>query len=136
MREAWVGPSKPQAAAAATGVVAARSDCHEQPWAIQQQRGYREPRVLRVHEENEMELLVVAGILLLNIGLWWKLRTDDSFLQEYVRSSPKAFIWRKLLGEERAAQIIRTRLVPFGMALWVMVLVALGGAQLAAMAAG
>ena len=77
--------------------------------------------------EVEMELVIVAVILLANTALWWKLRTDDGFLRAYVRTSPKAFLWRKVFGPERAAEIIRTRLVPFGMVVWVVMLLVLAG---------
>jgi hypothetical protein len=65
-------------------------------------------------------VLVVA--LVGNTLLFWKLRTDDEFLRQYVKTSPKAFVWRKAFGEERAAEIIRDRLVPFGIAIWVTLL--------------
>jgi hypothetical protein len=77
-----------------------------------------------------VEIVVIAAILAINVRLWWRLRTDDAFLNDYVRTSPKALIWRRTLGEERAAEVIRTRFVPFGIALWTVALLALGGARL------
>ena len=75
-------------------------------------------------------------ILVFNAGLMWRLRTDDTFLKEYVRTSPKAFIWRRMFGEERAAEIIRTRLVPLGIGLWTVLLLVLGSAKILAFLAG
>lgn len=78
-----------------------------------------------------MELIVIAILFLGNATLWWKLRSDDGFLREYVRTSPKAFLWRKVFGEERAAEIIRTRLVPLGLVTWIALLVLLGVGRIA-----
>ena len=70
-------------------------------------------------------LVLCAGILVANLYLLWKLRTDDTFLKEYVRTSPKAYLWRTAFGEERAAELIRTRFVPFGVIIWIALLVAI-----------
>ena len=74
---------------------------------------------------NGWLLLLCAGILFANSYLLWKLRTDDTFLKEYVRTSPKAYLWRRAFGEERAAELIRTRFVPFGVLLWIVLLLAI-----------
>ena len=71
-------------------------------------------------------LLLCAGILVANSYLLWRLRTDDTFLKEYVRTSPKAYLWRRAFGEERAAELIRTRFVPLGVLLWTALLVWIG----------
>ena len=68
-------------------------------------------------------LLICTAILGVNAFMLWKLRTDDKFLNDYVRKSPKAWVWRKAFGEERAAEIIRTRFVPFGVVFWIGLLV-------------
>jgi len=80
--------------------------------------------------DNPLFALLVFGILVANTALLWRLRTNEAFLQEYVRTSPKAWIWRKLFGPDRAAEIIRTRMVPLGMAIWGAVLVAFGASAL------
>lgn len=79
-----------------------------------------------------MDLIVFGAILVVYSGLWWRLRRDDAFLREYVRTSPKALLWRKAFGEERAAAIIRTRLVPLGMVLSVGAFLLVLGSRIAA----
>ena len=66
-------------------------------------------------------LVLCAGIVFGNLYVLWKVRTDDTFLREYVRTSPKAWMWRRAFGEERAGEMIR-RFVPLSLLVWIAVL--------------
>jgi len=80
-------------------------------------------------------LLICTVILVANAFILWKIGTDDAFLNEYVRKSPKAWLWRKAFGEERAAAIIRKVFLPLGIVFWLFLLV-LVGAQVVILVAG
>lgn len=56
-------------------------------------------------------LLLVAG---LNTYLCYRFVTDNVWAREYVEKSPKAWIWRKLFGKDKALKIIRKFFVPIG----------------------
>ncbi len=72
------------------------------------------------------------GILLLGVGvldLYLSVRfiRDKQFAENYVKKSPKAWLWRKLLGEERALKLTRKVFAPIGVAVGViLVLMGLG----------
>jgi hypothetical protein len=40
---------------------------------------------------------------------------DKQFGENYIRKSPKALIWRKLFGEEKAYRISKTIFIPLGL---------------------
>lgn len=68
-------------------------------------------------------LLVIAGSI--NLYFCYKFRTNEQFATNYVKKSPKALIWRKLWGEEKALRIISKVFVPVG-AFISMVIIILG----------
>lgn len=64
-----------------------------------------------------MEALILILIGCANIYLTRKLIKDQKFTENYVKTSPKAFIWRKMFGEEKAVKIIKNILAPIGLVL-------------------
>lgn len=62
--------------------------------------------------------VLVLVIFAFNARLLWRLWSDEVFLREYVEMSPKAWLWRKMLGPERAAALTRGVFVPLGALLW------------------
>ncbi|MDO8644658.1 MAG: hypothetical protein Q7S00_06820 [bacterium] len=57
-------------------------------------------------------LIAIAGV---NLYFCYKFRTDETFAINYVKTSPKAYIWRKLWGEEKALHVIHKVFVPIGL---------------------
>jgi len=60
-------------------------------------------------------LLILVGAV--NIYYATKFLTDPSFASNYVKKSPKAYIWRKMFGEEKSIKIIRRLFAPLGIIL-------------------
>lgn len=72
----------------------------------------------------------MQGLLLLLIGavdLYYarKFLKDPQFARNYIQKSPKAYIWRKFFGEEKAIRLTKTVFAPIGIALGI-ILVLLG----------
>lgn len=66
-------------------------------------------------------ILIVVGII--NLSLMIKIVRDPKFAYNYVKNSPKAFLWRKLFGEERALIIVKKIFVPIGFIIGVCLVV-------------
>jgi hypothetical protein len=47
---------------------------------------------------------------------------DDKFADEYTRTSPKAFIWRKIFGVEKAKKITKAIFAPAGLVLSILMI--------------
>lgn len=60
-------------------------------------------------------MLVVAGAL--NVGLAGRALVDPAFARSYAESSPKAALWRKWFGVDKAAKLVRTVFAPIGLTL-------------------
>lgn len=57
----------------------------------------------------------MIGVLYLSFI--FKFKKDPSFAEKYVKNSPKAYIWRKMFGEEKALKLIHTVFIPIGFVL-------------------
>ena len=62
------------------------------------------------------------GALLILLGLFTtyqagRILVDSKYAAQYTQKSYKAWLWRKLFGEDKAAKIIRTFFAPIGVAL-------------------
>jgi hypothetical protein len=68
---------------------------------------------------NESTILSVLCILAGIFGLITCIRlyTDKQFGENYIKKSPKALIWRKLFGEEKAYKLTKTIFAPIGLVL-------------------
>ena len=58
-------------------------------------------------------LCIIVGIF--GIITCIRFYVDRQFGENYVKKSPKALIWRKLFGEEKAYTLIKTIFAPLGM---------------------
>lgn len=56
--------------------------------------------------------LIAAGIFSLIMAI--RFIVDKNFGERYIRESPKAFIWRKIFGEEKAYKMTKTIFAPLG----------------------
>ncbi len=62
-------------------------------------------------------MLLSAMLLVLSVfhGLFvFSMLRDPARLRTYVETSPKAFLWRKMLGVERAVELTRRVFLPLG----------------------
>ncbi len=66
-------------------------------------------------------LLLIAGLV--SAGLGGKATFDRDFAARYAEKSPKAWLWRKLLGVERTTFAVHRVFGPLGMVLGVGMLV-------------
>ncbi len=73
-----------------------------------------------------IEGLIVVAIGAVNAGIGYKLATDAAFREEYIKKSPKAWLWRKLFGEERAIKLLHRVFAPLACVIGIA-LIALGG---------
>ena len=55
-------------------------------------------------------VLIIIGIV--DIVLTSMLMFKKGFAENYVEKSPKAYIWRKIFGQEKALKIIKNYLAP------------------------
>jgi len=65
-------------------------------------------------------ILFLAGVVGVVLGAL--MTFSHSFATQYVRHSPKAWIWRKLLGEERAVRAMQSFFGPLGLSVGVGIL--------------
>ncbi len=56
--------------------------------------------------------VIAAGIFSLVMAI--RFLVDKSFGETYIKESPKAFIWRKMFGEEKAYKITKRIFAPLG----------------------
>ncbi len=66
-------------------------------------------------------LILLAGVI--NFYYATKAIKDKKFLENYVKKSPKAFIWRKIFGEDKAANIIRKFFAPLGICIGIILII-------------
>ncbi len=67
-----------------------------------------------------MEPLIIIGVGIFDLLLTSTLLFKKGSVERYVNTSPKAYLWRKILGEERALKIIKNILAPIGFLLGVL----------------
>jgi len=70
----------------------------------------------------------MEGIIWIVVGLvaiYFPVRflRDDQFARSYIQNSPKAFLWRKIFGEEKALKITKTIFAPLGILLGIALIV-------------
>ena len=65
---------------------------------------------------NMLYSILLTGIGILNLFLATKFLTDPKFAREYIEKSPKAWLWRKMFGVEKALKITKSFFVPLGIA--------------------
>jgi len=65
-------------------------------------------------------LIIVVG----SINIYYCIRNlkDQKFAEKYIRNSHKAFLLRKIFGEEKAIHIIRKIFVPLGIIIGVLLI--------------
>ncbi len=56
--------------------------------------------------------IIAAGIFSLIMAI--RFIVDKNFGERYIRESPKALIWRKIFGEEKAYKMTKTIFAPLG----------------------
>lgn len=64
--------------------------------------------------ENIIYPIVLISIGALNLFYGLKFLSDPKFTQKYIETSPKAWIWRKMFGVEKAIQLTKAIFAPFG----------------------
>lgn len=57
-------------------------------------------------------VLILVGVV--NLYYATKFLKDPKFAEDYIRKSHKAFIWRKIFGEEKAIKITKSVFAPIG----------------------
>ena len=57
-------------------------------------------------------IFILVGVVMLFIFI--KIVRDQKFAEEYAKKSPKAWLWRKIFGEDRAVKVIRKFFGPIG----------------------
>jgi hypothetical protein len=65
-----------------------------------------------LNQTTSAVLLMLGGALAFFTAL--KSIINPRFLENYVKASPKAFIWRKMFGEDRAKKILKNIFAPLG----------------------
>lgn len=74
--------------------------------------------------ENEKFLPVVLIIIgALNFVLIIKFIRDEEFARNYIAKSPKAFLLRKIFGEEKAYQLTKKVFIPLGICLSIFLII-------------
>ena len=66
-------------------------------------------------------IMIVLGAFACIMGI--RIMRDPVFAQKYVETSPKALLWRKLFGVERATKLTRTVFAPLGIVIGAMLVV-------------
>lgn len=66
-------------------------------------------------------LLVLIGIVCLILSL--RFYFSPVFATDFIKNSPKAWLWRKLFGEERALKITKYVFVPIGIIIGVIIII-------------
>jgi len=69
----------------------------------------------------ESIILIIAGFV--NFALALAIITLKDFGKKYVATSPKAYIWRKIFGEDRAYEIIKKYFGPAGLVIGVIFMI-------------
>jgi hypothetical protein len=59
-------------------------------------------------------IIIAVGIYSLVMAI--RFITDKNFGERYIRESPKAFIWRRIFGEEKAYKMTKKIFAPLGIA--------------------
>jgi len=61
--------------------------------------------------------ILMLGIGVLNLYLASKFLRDPKFAKNYIETSPKAWIWRKIFGVEKATKLTKSVFAPLGIVL-------------------
>lgn len=66
---------------------------------------------------NEALIYILIAIIAGLVSIYTAIRflKDPEFAKNYIQKSPKAFIWRKLLGEEKSLELTKNFFAPFGL---------------------
>ena len=72
-----------------------------------------------------MENIIFITIGIIDLILVIKIKINPEFAANYVKNSPKAYLWRKIFGEEKALRVIKNIFVPIGF-IFGIVLIGLG----------
>ena len=67
------------------------------------------------------EVLVIIGIGIFNLTLAGLIIFKKQFAERYVMHSTKAYIWRKIFGEDRALRVIKNILAPVSLVLGIVI---------------
>lgn len=70
-----------------------------------------------------MENYILIGIGIFNIIITSRVIFSKGFAEKYVTKSPKAYLWRKFFGEEKAIKIIKNFLAPIGLLLGIVLVI-------------
>lgn len=66
-----------------------------------------------------LRIIVAVGVLYYS----YKILNDPEYARNYVRTSHKAYLWRKVFGEEKAVALTKNVFAPLGIALGLFLLV-------------
>ncbi|MBT4540193.1 hypothetical protein HOC35_01650 [Candidatus Woesearchaeota archaeon] len=75
---------------------------------------------------NEMVVLILSSLLAgtFSTVMSWKMIKNDEFAKKYMETSHKTWIWRKLLGVERATKLTRKFFAPLGLTFGILLILA------------
>ena len=63
---------------------------------------------------NVIEAVLVIGAGIIGLYTAIKFMKDPKFAKNYIETSPKAWLWRKIFGVEKAIKITKTVFAPIG----------------------
>ncbi|NCS72097.1 MAG: hypothetical protein GW775_02420 [Candidatus Magasanikbacteria bacterium] len=63
-------------------------------------------------------------LLLGGVNIFWATKSliDPKFAKKYMAKSPKAWVWKKIVGEERALKVLRIVFAPIGIVVGIILL--------------
>jgi len=67
--------------------------------------------------QNILYAILLIGVGALNLYYATKFLRDPKFTKNYIEKSPKAWLWRKLFGVEKAIKITKSVFAPLGIVL-------------------
>lgn len=73
--------------------------------------------------QNVIEIIlpIVAGVIGLYTAI--KFMKDPKFAKNYIETSPKAWLWRKIFGVEKAIEITKKVFAPLGIILSIALII-------------
>ncbi len=66
-------------------------------------------------------VLIIIGVVCLFLSLIFYF--NPAFASNYIKNSPKAWLWRKLFGEEKALKITKYVFVPIGIIIGIIIII-------------
>lgn len=66
--------------------------------------------------------IIISAIGFLNLFFSIKFLRNPNYARNYITKSPKAFLWRKIFGEERAYKITKNVFLPLGITIGVLMI--------------